>query len=95
MTRSFIFWTGLSIKRTRLTKRLRVYEIARSTRCPRNDGVLKERLVTSAEAEAWHAARAIETEASMRLSRNCRSGLASTNDNHSDLRAYPLNVRAS
>jgi len=80
MTRSFIFWTGLSIKRTRLTKRLRVYEIARSTRCPKNDGVLKERLVTaitSAEAEAWHAARAVETEASMRLSRNRRSGLAS------------------
>jgi hypothetical protein len=47
---------------------------------PKNDGVLKERLVTavtSAEAEAWHAARAVETEASMRLSRNRRSGLAS------------------
>jgi len=51
----------------------------RSTRCPKNDGVLKEQFVTavtSAEAEAWHAARAVDTEASMRLSRNCRSGQA-------------------
>jgi hypothetical protein len=32
--------------------------------------------VTPAEAEAWHAARAVDTEASMRLSRNCRSGQA-------------------
>jgi hypothetical protein len=57
----------------------------RSTRCPKNDGVLKEQFVTAvtpAEAEAWHAARAVDTEASMRLSCSCRSGQApaSTDD---------------
>jgi hypothetical protein len=40
--------------------------VERCTPCPKNGGVLKERFVTAvapAEAEAWHAARTVDTEA--------------------------------